>query len=116
MKNFTENFCQKESVLFSQFKTPIVLRTSAEKHKDEKRKNHQILQTRLPWYSSSLSLSSCCSFQTILFSFVFMSQDYLKSALPSQIMSERGSNLVVINPGMHKIQFCTLPIFHLILI
>nr|KYP60796.1 Actin-related protein 9 [Cajanus cajan] len=33
-----------------------------------------------------------------------MSQDYLKSALPSQIMSERGSNLVVINPGSANIR------------
>ncbi|WJX18767.1 Actin-like protein arp9 [Trifolium repens] len=33
-----------------------------------------------------------------------MSQDYLKSALPSQIMSERGSNLVVINPGSSNIR------------
>jgi len=39
-----------------------------------------------------------------------MSQDYLKSALPSQIISERGSNLVVINPGMQNIQFRSLPI------
>ncbi|XP_058770811.1 actin-related protein 9 [Vicia villosa] len=30
--------------------------------------------------------------------------DYLKSALPSQIMSERGSNLVVINPGSANIR------------
>ncbi|KAL2562893.1 hypothetical protein AAZX31_20G189100 [Glycine max] len=30
--------------------------------------------------------------------------DYLKSALPSQIMSERGSNLVVINPGSANVR------------
>ncbi|XP_019428862.1 PREDICTED: actin-related protein 9 isoform X2 [Lupinus angustifolius] len=30
--------------------------------------------------------------------------DYLKTALPSQIMSERGSNLVVINPGSANIR------------
>ncbi|BAT94714.1 hypothetical protein LR48_Vigan09g112000 [Vigna angularis] len=30
--------------------------------------------------------------------------DYLKSALPSQIISERGSNLVVINPGSANIR------------
>ncbi|KAJ1383944.1 Actin family [Sesbania bispinosa] len=30
--------------------------------------------------------------------------DYLKSALPSQIMSERGSNIVVINPGSANIR------------
>lgn len=30
--------------------------------------------------------------------------DYLKSALPSQVMSERGSNLVVINPGSANIR------------
>ncbi|KAG4919533.1 hypothetical protein JHK84_056841 [Glycine max] len=32
------------------------------------------------------------------------SEDYLKSALPSQIMSERGSNLVVINPGSANVR------------
>ncbi|RDX94790.1 Actin-related protein 9, partial [Mucuna pruriens] len=34
----------------------------------------------------------------------FVVHDYLKSALPSQIMSERGSNLVVINPGSANIR------------
>lgn len=62
------------------------------------------------------SLSFSVTPSTVLFSsvHVLMSQDYLKTALPSQVMSERGSNLVVINPGMRKIQFCTLPTCYLL--
>lgn len=30
---------------------------------------------------------------------IFNSQDYLKTVVPSQLFAERGSNLVVINPG-----------------
>lgn len=70
-----------------------------------------------PWYNSPpLSLSFSVTPSTVLFSsvHVLMSQDYLKTALPSQVMSERGSNLVVINPGMRKIQFCTLPTCYLL--
>jgi len=76
--------------------------------------NYNILS--FPWYNLSVYVTVTLS--TILFSHhigdVLMSQDYLKSALPSQIMSERGSNLVVINPGMQKIQFCSLPIYHIL--
>jgi len=64
----------------------------------------------------SISLFHCYIFEKIVLLYhvvdVPMSQDYLKSALPSQIISERGSNLVVINPGMLNIQFRSLPICH----
>ncbi|KAI5649464.1 hypothetical protein M9H77_35469 [Catharanthus roseus] len=35
---------------------------------------------------------------------VFNSQDYLKTVVPSQLLAERGSNLVVINPGSGNIR------------
>jgi len=66
----------------------------------------------------SLSLCHSYIFKKIVLILIYkivdvpMSQDYLKSALPSQIISERGSNLVVINPGMLNIQFRALPICH----
>lgn len=49
---------------------------------------------------------------------VVMSQDYLKSVVPSQLMSERGSNLVVINPGMQNpsLHETHVPYYHLVVI
>uniref|UniRef100_A0A453AA82 Actin-related protein 9 n=8 Tax=Aegilops tauschii subsp. strangulata TaxID=200361 RepID=A0A453AA82_AEGTS len=42
------------------------------------------------------TLASCCS--------RLCSQDYLKTVVPSQLLAERGSNLVVINPGSMNVR------------
>ena len=41
------------------------------------------------------TLASACSYSRL----VLLTQDYLKTVVPSQLLAERGANLVVINPG-----------------
>ena len=41
------------------------------------------------------TLASGCSCSRLL----LLTQDYLKTVVPSQLLAERGANLVVINPG-----------------
>lgn len=56
------------------------------------------------------SKTTYVAFSPLLFSLILvypLPQDYLKSVVPSQLVAERGSNLVVINPGFKTLFFLT---------